>query len=349
MLVTDLHLGAFRACSDMRFEALGRISLIAGGNNAGKSSTIEAAGLVLRPFDPGQWVQTAQLRDTSAAQVAGLWSMFPGAAALRLEDGPQHSKSLQVDATILGGLRTLRAQGLALESWVAREDARAEAALRLELRVDEARQHKSHVMEFQPSVPAAFSREIRSWRVFTVTPATHRSTRSLVEHLSHVVETGKKQLALELLRIFDPCVEDLEISAPFGRDSIYLTHQERGIVELASFGDGMRRSAAIALAMTRAGGGGMVLVDELEAGIHPRALSGVMSRLLAAAREADVQILATTHSLEAIDAVIEAVESSGTVGDVVAYHVRREGAGHHVTRYAGERLAKLREGGLDLR
>jgi hypothetical protein len=82
------------------------------------------------------------------------------------------------------------------------------------------------------------------YRVFTVTPATHYSTKALVEHLSRVVDEGKKQLAVELLQVFDKDVEDLDVIASLGREAVRVTHRTRGVVDLASFGDGMRRSAA---------------------------------------------------------------------------------------------------------
>jgi AAA15 family ATPase/GTPase len=92
----------------------------------------------------------------------------------------------------------------------------------------------------------------------------------------------------------------------------------------------------------------VVLIDEIEGGIHFRAIREVTTRLLEAARQANVQVIATTHSLEAIDAVLEAVESAG-IEDTVGYHVRRDDERHYVRRYDYRKLAALREGGLDLR
>jgi AAA15 family ATPase/GTPase len=109
----------------------------------------------------------------------------------------------------------------------------------------------------------------------------------------------------------------------------------------------MRRSVAIALAFALAEHG-VVLIDEIEGGIHPRALKEVITHLLQAAVASDVQLLATTHSLEAIDAVLDAVNAI-EVADIVGYHIRRDGQGHAVRRYGQEKLLLLREGGLDLR
>lgn len=379
MILADLHLQAFRAHAGTHLEGLLRVNLVVGANNVGKSSILEAAALILRPFDPGQWVQAARTRDVTTALMPGLWSMFPGAGVLHLEDGPQETEPIRLRAVLAGAPRELSARAQArqvvevdpfddvpdaaddedtmIEDFRA-GDSRFRGARRLGsnkavpslsvvLEVDENGHTVAHRMDFVEHTRVEPGRDVRPYRVFTVTPATHRSTSLLVEHLSRAVDEGQKQLALSLLRVFDPAVTDIDISRAFGRDAIRLTHATRGVVDLSSFGDGMRRSTAIALALARASGG-LVLIDELEAGIHARALRDVMSKLITAARASDVQILATTHSLEAIDAVIDAASGDATV-DVAGYHVRRDGDKHDVRRYDGARLVALREAGLDLR
>lgn len=342
MTLDDLHILAFRAFEDVRFEGMGRMSLVVGANNAGKSSVLEAAGLALRPFDPGQWVQAAVNRDLSASLVPSLWSLFPGASVLRLQQGAEESRKLMLDATVRSGPRSVEVEATVFEGWS--DSGEAEPVLTLTVGITDAESGvMGHVMEFRRGAAVARGRGPQPYRVFTVTPATHRSTKVLVAQLSDVVNLGKKDLALDLLRLFDAGVQDIEVTQVYGRDGISVTHEERGIVELSSFGDGMRRSAALALALTIAEGG-LVLVDELEGGIHPRALRRLTSKLLDAAKRANVQILATTQSLEAIDAVLEAIEPD-SVDDLVGYHIRREGKQHHVRRFDGKRLASLRKGG----
>jgi len=228
-------------------------------------------------------------------------------------------------------------------SWRVTEAGVAEATTSIDVNVDGA---APILLRIPGPVP---SHQVLVYRVYTVTPATHYSTRVLVEHLSHVAADGKKQLAVELLRLFDPNVQDLDVVAfNSGLDSVRVTHRVRGVVDLASFGDGMRRAAALALALTRASHG-VVLVDELEAGIHPSALRQVLSYLLEAAATSQVQILATTHSLEAVDAVLAAVEERGTPDTLSAFWVKRRDAGHESRRYDAGRLRRMREGGFDVR
>jgi hypothetical protein len=74
----------------------------------------------------------------------------------------------------------------------------------------------------------------------------------------------------------------------------------------------------------------------------------VFAWLVKAARRFDVQIMATTHSLEAVDAVCESVNEH--VDDLVTFHINQSDETTKVKRIAGEMLLRLRrERGLDVR
>ena len=63
----------------------------------------------------------------------------------------------------------------------------------------------------------------------------------------------------------------------------------------------------LALAMNEANGG-LVLIDEIENGLHYSAQRKVFSNLLTMAKEFNVQIFATTHSSECIRAAYRSFE-----------------------------------------
>ena len=83
------------------------------------------------------------------------------------------------------------------------------------------------------------------------------------------------------------------------------TGQER--LPLQSLGDGMVRLFHILIAMREAAGG-MILLDEVENGLHHSILAEVWKRIRSLATKLEVQVFATTHSLECLDAAIAAFE-----------------------------------------
>ena len=66
----------------------------------------------------------------------------------------------------------------------------------------------------------------------------------------------------------------------------------------------------LAIAMVAAAGG-LLLIDEIENGLHHSVLEEVFVTLLELARTFDVQVFATTHSAECIRAAHQALKKAG--------------------------------------
>jgi hypothetical protein len=88
-----LHINAFRGLRNVRLEQLGRVNLLVGGNNSGKTSVLEAAMLFGRPADSRTWMQASggrETRVTSRNFAASVRWLFPVKKrdAESLEDRP---------------------------------------------------------------------------------------------------------------------------------------------------------------------------------------------------------------------------------------------------------------------
>ncbi len=94
--------------------------------------------------------------------------------------------------------------------------------------------------------------------------------------------------------------------------------------------------------------GGVLLIDELETALHVSVLRSVLGLLDWAVREFDVQVFATTHSLEAVDAVLATLPNAND--GLVGYHLAIDGESRRANRYTGGLWERLRfERGLDIR
>jgi ABC-type multidrug transport system ATPase subunit len=107
------------------------------------------------------------------------------------------------------------------------------------------------------------------------------------------------------------------------------------------FGDAMRRSVLLAATLPTLKGGGLLLIDEVETGIHVSALGRVFSWLITSARKLGVQVLVTTHSLEALDA-LAAAPATGSADEVVAFNLAQREDRTECKRFAGDLLPKPR-------
>lgn len=336
----NLSIEAYRGIANLALEALAPVNLVVGANDTGKSSILEAAALALRPTDHSQWVSAVRRRDADAALAEGIWSMFPGARAFPADARPQHSSPIRLVAQLDEQPTQIEAKATAFPV----PDLEAAGSLAIDVRLAIG-EHDTARLVFPTAKPIP---SYAGTRVVTVIPASHTSSHAFVEELSQVIDTGRKQLALALLQVFDEHAKDLCISAASGHRAVRVMHELRGVCDLSSFGAGMRRAATLALALSRATPG-VLLVDDLEAGIHPSLLRRVLGQLLEAAALAEVQLLATTNSLEAIDACVGFAADRGAEATLVAFWLQRKDGRHEVRRYDHARLRQLREGGLDIR
>ena len=86
----------------------------------------------------------------------------------------------------------------------------------------------------------------------------------------------------------------------------------------------------------------MLLVDEIETGIHVSTLQRVFQWLTKIARELRVQVVATTHSLETVDAI--SMASQDGLRDFVTYHIEQNEHESRVKRINSDLLLRLRGG-----
>ena len=180
-----------------------------------------------------------------------------------------------------------------------------------------------------------------------VNPFTHR-TSSLTPMLwSEVVEADLKDETIRLLQHFDPDILDVDFISPTERRQlISIKHAKLGRAPLFTFGDGLRRVFTLATTIPRVRGG-FLLIDELETAIHARALERTFAWLVKACLDNQVQLFATTHSLEALDIVTEVSRESA---NLVVYRLERMNQQTVAKRFDKAMVLQLREElGMELR
>jgi energy-coupling factor transporter ATP-binding protein EcfA2 len=366
-----LTIHQFRGLRDVELHELGRFNVFVGLNNSGKTTVLEAIATYARPLRPSEWVDVVRRRDVAsrAAVIEGLRWLFPqpldgeppssapfdGTTKLSAEGRfpvrETHAHFTEVEGffddadEVPSGRFGGRLGGRPEDSGVRRG---AELALRAVIEPDNPSLFGKTPREEQFSVmlwesgrgPIAQNLSGPALPVATITPFSHRYQQIEVEALSDALFADLKPMVLDLVRIFDPLIEDFEIlKRPRSEPAVYLRHARLGKAPLSSFGDGMRRVLlmGVSLAMVR---GGVLLVDEIESAIHVEALDASFRWLQRACRELDVQVFTTTHSLEAVDALVAA---GGDADDLVLYRLEREDAAARVKRFSLDRLRLLRE------
>lgn len=139
-----------------------------------------------------------------------------------------------------------------------------------------------------------------------VAPADHRTIPLSAKTISRSILSGEKNNLIQLLKNFDENIEGIEILSPTGeRSYTYFKHKILGFAPISVFGDGVRRVLTVANALIQAKNG-ILLIDEIETAIHAQLFNKFFNWLVQSCRDFNVQLIATTHSIEALDSILSA-------------------------------------------
>ena len=170
-----------------------------------------------------------------------------------------------------------------------------------------------------------------------------------IEQFSNVVAQGEKRTLLDFLRLMQPRIRGIEILTHQGVPSLWADTETGGMLPLEAVGGGVVRLLSL-LVNFFAARGGLIVIDEIENGIHHSALPELWRQIRVLSEELDVQVVATTHSFECIQAAVmtEDGNTSPPPDFVLLRMYQKEGVPHCLT-YAGEKLMAALDMGFEIR
>lgn len=291
----------FRGFELLELHDLGRVNLVVGANNAGKTSVLEAIHLLTAPgsIEAFGWIggQRGELSEAplGAGEVLEFSHLFHGH---QYADGATIRVSGHHEAEFL----TLAVKAVSLP------DGR-----RLEIAWNDSAGPKL-TFPLSPAGTVKISAEMQSWaerllqiHSLFVTNAS-LNARDAVAFFDIIVLTPGEQLLIEALQVIDDRILRVAPKHETNFDRIrrggfhVLLKGDGGSVPIGNLGDGAWRMLSIALAMA-ASFGGFLLIDEIDTGLHFTVMEPMWRLISAAAEKFNVQVFATTHSRDCVEAL----------------------------------------------
>jgi energy-coupling factor transporter ATP-binding protein EcfA2 len=267
---------------------LTRLVVLVGPNGSGKSTILDALLIAANPHPPDGIGQAVERREGLSAGARWLrWkggNGGPAEVAVRTDSGVRHCT-----LSLAGGARdhpTIRGK-------IRDQDARGQTT------------ETDFYVGFQPGngsgASAAFQPLADVPEVRFLDPRASGLRMPLHQLFTRLVEQGLHKEAIASLRTLIPGLEDIQILAEGDVPVVYLIFGGYA-VPAALAGDGIRLLLHLTFELaTRPGG--LVLMEEPEAHMHPGALRQCARAVIAAMRR-KVQVVLSTHSLELIDALL---------------------------------------------
>jgi ABC-type lipoprotein export system ATPase subunit len=168
-----------------------------------------------------------------------------------------------------------------------------------------------------------------------LTPAS-MSHRETVRRFSALSRRSEHRPLVTAIQEVYPAVSDISVEMELGRVALYATIQ--GLPEklpLPAISSGLQKYIAIAAAIVSQPRG-VVLIDEIENGFYYKDLVPLMRSVYTLACQHEVQIFASTHSYEFLEAMAEVMSMEKDANDFSLIRLARVGASTTVNAIAGQ-------------
>lgn len=336
LILNSIEIRGFRGFRHLQIERLGRVNLIVGKNNVGKSSLLEALQLYAVKGSPAVIWELLRIRDESrySSEVRDERRYTPSSRSASIEDRLLALRYLfygrkdirtQLEPIRIGPVNSLDELLSIAVGWYVREIDEQLTVKRRLLEPEEYDTVDNPTPRFtiqigtEPKVDYPLSsstpsRLVRSElaEINLIFRSAGGLTREEVGSLWDSISlTSLEKDVLAALRIIAPGVEGLSLvgdpGSSAGRIPIVRITGIDEPLPLRSLGDGMQRMLGIALALANAQNG-MLLVDEVENGIHYSVQPELWQLVFRLAHRLNIQVFATTHSWDCIEGFQKAAQ-----------------------------------------
>ncbi|MDQ5770287.1 AAA family ATPase [Thiothrix subterranea] len=269
-MLDSLHIKNFRCFEDLTIPSLGRVNLIVGKNNSGKSTLLEAISVFAQHGSYKALNEIALMRNESLSTHT-IMDIFSGKDSyigdsskknyIQYHFNSEHGR-IETDAIKNGErIATLSREGknLLTENFTLAPD----------------------------NYPSSLVRTI----IY--------SDKELSEAWDQIRIQKQEKLITNALKIIDSNIENVFYTTK--QNTMVSVLGEKEARPIKSMGEGMSRLLQIFLHAYQAKGG-YLMIDEFENGLHYSIQEEIWEKLFKLAKELDIQVFATTHSEDAVKA-----------------------------------------------
>lgn len=293
LLLDSLEIKGYRCFEHLTIEKLGRVNLIVGKNNVGKTALLEAL-----------WIYSNNLTNV----VENILSSRDEDKGIRFYNRDKDSrprqrhlffKRLLADESNpetnfqIGSLYNKENYISFLSNYRNRSDIIFSAGNR----------HKKRINNEFVETGRLEKLEVNAlWDEIESTPREAKVIKALKILLPNIIKVHPKIIKIEGYNI-----ETVVIAQ---------TENEPEPLPLKSYGEGLNRLFEIALTLIKCENG-ILLIDEIEIGLHYSVLPDVWKLIFKTAKDLNVQVFATTHSKDCIEAFTQAAVDSPDDGELI--------------------------------
>ncbi len=336
LILDSLKVQGFRAFKDLQVEKLGRVNLITGKNNVGKTGLLEALQVYARRGEPNvlqsllvrrdeTYASNSMKQDEAAKLLSDVKHVFHGRPEVDSEDclfeiGSFHNEQNRVSIH----LEQHEPDGELAVPLPFSDELKAVGIVESKMQIMMVRTGSQWIVV--PFLPSYFRSRFIAGISDEAIPHTFvwskgLDNRTLSRWWDKIALTPMEDDVIEALQIIVPDLSRVNlVSAREGnpeRIPVVRIKEQTAPLPMKSLGEGINRMFGLALALVSSGGG-LLMVDEIETGLHYSVQTDMWRLVFKTAKRLNIQVFATTHSSDCIRSFEEAAhEDQETEGVLI--------------------------------
>lgn len=334
-MLDSLYIQNFKCLKSLKVQSLGRVNLLIGQNNVGKSTILEAISIYVSNMSADQLFDILDLRGENLSALSPddkilvedeVKTFLPlvtnQSLSLLMKEGIIIGDSdQQLKLNVCYVRREKKPLGYAIKLLPLDSENVKDAELSLCLyEIKHSKQHFRQIL-FTLDGGGLRDNSVNGRAANIESPCSFISTRDKISNISlnkawsAISMKEEENYLLDALRIIEPNIMRFNMLSDGKENKPFVKIQGReGLIRLSSMGDGINKILMIILTLLNCKNG-TLLIDEMENGLHYTALFQLWQMILRLAEVLNVQVFVTTHSSDCIRSFVKSDEKH--IGKVI--------------------------------
>ncbi|RZK26114.1 MAG: hypothetical protein EOO43_03730 [Flavobacterium sp.] len=323
---SEIHIVKYRRLEDLKVRHINRINLFAGGNNRGKTTILETFYLLTQANNLNAYIDLVRYRGKFSGEFNSKWvdKYFINAVELKSTfntikaDLHIHKQETIDDIDKSGYINSLM----------------------IDASIDNQELSSTMHLFSNKSPDYRYAKtQVLCMSAFT-SPYRHNEQLLYIAHRQAIENKYFDEIISFINTSLDQSIEKIDLVNDQGEYRFKVSSNSHDqVLDLTEYGEGVQRVFEIALLMGYCKNG-VLCIDEIDSALHNSLLIPFSKFVHRVAEKYNVQIFASTHSKECIDAFIT---NDNKTSDITAYALVEEDGKIKCKYIDGERLEQLVE------
>jgi AAA15 family ATPase/GTPase len=336
-MLKSLKIKNFRCFEEFDLPQLGRVNLLVGKNNSGKTSILEAVHLLTSPNNIESFCDVMEHRGECSANIEKSRTQFNFINLFNCHEMNYGSRfeisgidNLAIKNTASFLYTDVPFQQISSDIADIRDEQEKIQITNLDLIESHGNKYiltwyQNNHLKYLLYFPGGtfrdkFPRVSKSSQIIYLNSS---NISTIVDQFNQIVLTPQEDIVYESLRTIEPDIERIApvvIQGYQGSENggfVVLINKQR--VPIGSMGYGIWRMLEITLAMVNIPGG-TLLIDEIDTGLHFSVMIDLWKLICKTAEKLDIQVFATTHNSDCWKSLAEVANSDDIASDDITIH-----------------------------